>query len=574
MQNRAFDTPDLQFGGISFTGATPPDPAGDAGPNHYIQVTNDGAGGSAVQIFDKAGNAISATFGMDNLWTAGGACANGRGDPIVLYDSLADRWLLTEFASVGNHLCVYVSRTSDPVGGGWFLYDFPVPQFPDYPKYGVWPDAYYVSSNENVPAAYALDRLQMLNGAPATSQRFTGNRLAGFPFQAFIPSDTDGSTPPPAGSPNYFMRHRDDEAHGPFPADPSNDFLEIWEYHVDFANPGLSTFGLATTISVAEFDSDLCGLSSFFCFPQPGTGNTLDPLREVIMWRLQYRNFGTHETLVGNLVTDLDGTDHGGIRWFELRKTGGAWTLFQEGTHGPDDEHRWMGSIAMNSDGDIALGYSVSSSAVFPSIRYAGRLAGDPSGTLPQGEHSILEGTFSQTNTTRWGDYSAMSVDPADGCSFWYTNEYIEVQPGNQWGTEIARLRFSSCTGVPIVGAAATGASGLGVARCNNVTTGVQVSASTATGLFTWDCKAAGLAVTSGDLVSTLAVGRAFGGAATIGGSVRGATPQLAACRNLTTGQTVVVPLAPGDRAWDCEGAGLAVNPGDQILFFARSVAD
>jgi hypothetical protein len=165
------------------------------------------------------------------------------------------------------------------------------------------------------------------------------------------------------------------------------------------------------------------------------------------MWRLQYRNFGTHETLVGNFVTDVDGTDHGGIRWFELRKTGaGPWTLFQEGTYAPDTAHRWMGSVAMDKDGNIALGYSVSSNTVFPSIRYAGRLASDPPGTLPQGEVSVIEGTFSQTGPTRWGDYSAMVVDPADDCTFWYTNEYVATVSGN-WGTRIASFRFPSCAG-------------------------------------------------------------------------------------------------------------------------------
>ena len=200
--------------------------------------------------------------------------------------------------------------SSDPIAGGWFNYDFTTPNFPDYPKYAVWPDAYYVSSNEAGPsAAYALDRTNMLAGlAAAAPVRRTAPDLAGFGFQALIPSDLDGPAPP-AGSPNFFMRHRDDEVHNAGSNDPTQDFLEIWEFSVNFGTPADSTFTQVANIPVAEFDSDLCGLVSFFCFPQPGTATTLDPLREVIMWRLQYRNFGTHETLVGNFVTDVTGTD-------------------------------------------------------------------------------------------------------------------------------------------------------------------------------------------------------------------------------------------------------------------------
>jgi hypothetical protein len=440
---RDFSIPSLNIEGVPYTGVQPPDTIGEVGPNHYVQMVNSSVG-TQVIILDKSG-ATLASFALDSLWTAGGNCASGHGDPIVLYDRLADRWLFSEFADTGNHLCVYVSQSPDPVSGGWYLYDFPTPDFPDYPKYAVWPDAYYVSSNESSPAAYALEREQMLLGNAATSQRFTASGLAGFGFQALIPSDMDGITPPPAGSPNYFMRHRDDEVHNAGSNDPSEDYLEIWEFHVDWDTPANSTFGPAFNIAVTEFDSDLCGLTSFFCFPQPGTTNTLDPLREVVMWRLQYRNFDSHETLVGNLVTDVDGTDHGGIRWFELRKSGaGSWSLYQEGTFAPDAAHRWMGSIAMDASGNIALGYSVSdATSIYPSIRYVGRLAGDPLGTMPQGEYSIIAGSASQTSGTRWGDYSSMNVDPVDGCTFWYTNEYIPA--GGNWSTRIAAFKFPGC---------------------------------------------------------------------------------------------------------------------------------
>ncbi len=448
---RAYNPPDLNIAGIPFQGGVPPDTVGEVGPNHYIQMTN----ASVVQIFDKNGVSLVGPFVLDTLWTGGGACADGRGDPIVLYDHLADRWLMSEFATVGNHLCVYISQTDDPLTGGWFLYDFPTPNFPDYPKYAVWPDAYYVSSNETGPSAvYALDRTNMLAGNPATTQRFTAPDLAGFGFQALIPSDLDGP-PPPAGSPNYFMRHRDDEVHNAGSNVVGQDFLEIWEFSVDFTTPANSSFTQVANTPVAEFDSDLCGLVNFFCFAQPGTATTLDPLREVIMWRLQYRNFGGHETLLGNFVTDVTGGDQGGIRWFELRRSPpgfGGWGLFQEGTYAPDTDNRWMGSIAMDRGGNVALGYSVSSAATFPSIRYTGRLAGDAAGMMTQPEVTAIAGANSQTTTTRWGDYSSMNVDPVDDCTFWYTNEFVGA--GGLWATQIVRFDIPNpsdvdCDGVP-----------------------------------------------------------------------------------------------------------------------------
>jgi subtilisin-like proprotein convertase family protein len=417
------------------------------GRKYYIQMVNHPSG-SSLSIYDKDDGSLVVGPTVLSTLASNGACTNGNGDPVVLFDHLADRWLLSEFAdpSLGNHLCVYISKTADPVTGGWFVYDFETPNFPDYPKYGVWPDAYYVTSNESGPSpVYALDRANMLTGAPAFFQRFTAPDLNGFQFQALIPADLDGAIPPPGGSPHYSMRHRDDEVHNPGSNNPTRDFLEIWEFQVDWINPGNTTFTGPINIPIAEIDSDLCGLVSLDCFPQPGTGETLDPLREVIMWRLQYRNFGTHQALVGNLVTDVDSTDHGGIRWFELRKAGGGvWSLFQEGTYAPDSDNRWMGSIAMDAAGNIALGYSVSGSSTFPSIRYTGREAADAPGTMPAGEFVILNGPGS-SSVNRWGDYSSMNVDPDDQCTFWYTNQF--AQSSGRWATQIARFKFDSCRG-------------------------------------------------------------------------------------------------------------------------------
>jgi len=441
--NPDFLTPILSFNGQGFTGVNPPDTVGDVGANHYIQMIN-GGGGALFTIHDKtSGAVISGPTNLDSLGS--GSCSNGFGDPVVLYDRDADRWMLSEFSSSGNRLCVYVSLTSDPIGGGWCNYDFTATNFPDYPKYAAWPDAYYVGSNENSPAAYAFDRANMLTCTTARPiQRFTAPQLGGFGFQALTPSDLDGADLPPAGSPAYFLRHNDDEAHGG--STPGQDFLQIFEFDVDFVTPGNSSFTGPFNVGMSEIDSSLCGLFSFSCFDQPGGGSDLDPLREVVMWRSQYRNFGSHETLVGNLVTDVNGNDHGGIRWYELRKSGGgAWTLFQEGTYAPDSADRWMGSAAMDAAGNIAVAYNVvdDTDNVFPGLRYVGREAGDPAGTLPVGEVSLVEGS-ARNNSNRYGDYSSLNVDPEDDCTFWFTGEH---NPGGSWSTRIGKFRFDSCGG-------------------------------------------------------------------------------------------------------------------------------
>lgn len=438
---RAFGTTLLNFAGQGFTGVNPPDTVGDVGPNHYVQGVNSSAG-SVIRVFNKAGGTLS-TFTLDTLGS--GNCAIGAGDPIVVYDQLANRWLLSEFSDAGNQLCVYISTGPNPLGT-YHNYAFTAPSFPDYPKYAVWPDAYYVSSNEESSAVYALDRAKMLTGAAATMQRFTAPDLGAFSFQALLPADSDGATAPPAGAPGIFMRHNDDEAHSPTSAVSGADFLEIWEFDVNWTAPVNSTFTNTLAIPIAEIDSELCGYTAFLCFPQLGSGTTLDPLREVIMFRLAHRNFGTHETLLGNLVTDVNGADRGGIRWFELRRAtpgAGAWTLYQEGTYAPPDgQSRWMGSIAMDGAGNIALGYSASGPDNYPSIRYTGRTPADLGGTLPQGETIIQAGTGAN-NSNRWGDYSAMSVDPADDCTFWHTNMYSLAS--TNWATRIASMRFDDC---------------------------------------------------------------------------------------------------------------------------------
>ena len=449
-EGRTFSSSSLNFDGMGFTGVYPPDPVGDVGRDYYIQMVN-GAGGSQFAVYNKADGSLAAgPFVLDSIGSGLAPCELGFADPIVLYDHLAGRWLLSEISSAGNTMCVYISKTSDPIGGGWFVYAFSMPTFPDYPKYGVWPDAYYVSTNQDPPAAHALERTQMLQGLPATYQTLTALPLSGFAIQALTPADLDGDEPPPPGAPGIFMRHYDTEAHGP-PGVPV-DMLELYQFHVDWGTPANSTFAFSAIINVSEFDSDLCGLTfPRECFEQPGSTVLLDPFREVIMWRLVYRNFGTHESLIGNFVTDVTGADNGGIRWFEVRRQpAGAglrgmsyWNLHQEGTYiaGELTLNHWMGSIAMDGAGNIALGCNVVNSAVYPGLRLDGRLWSDPLGVMTNGATPIAEGAGANPNS-RYGDYNALTLDPVDDCTFWFTGEY---NPTSSWGTRIATFRFDRC---------------------------------------------------------------------------------------------------------------------------------
>jgi hypothetical protein len=435
----------LNFDAQNFTGVNPPDTVGDVGPNHYIQMINHSSGSSFI-VYSKTGAVLAGPIILDTLG-APAPCNAGLGDPIVLWDPMANRWLLSEFSSSGNRLCVYISQTADPVSGGWFAYAFQAPSFPDYPHYAVWPDAYYVGTNEgNAPPAYALDRVRMLAGQPATSQRLTAPGLPGFGFEMLMPADLDGPTAPPAGAPAVFLRHRDDEGHSP-PGDPTRDFIELFEFHVDWVTPSNSTLTGPISIPVAEFSSDICDLNSFNCIVQP-SGPLLDPLHQMFMYRAQYRNFGTHQTITGNFSEDADG-DGGGDplqraapRWLELRKTTGGWVLQQEGTFSPDTTSRWNGASAMDESGNFAVVYNVASSSVFPGVRVAGRLVSDPPGTF-RTEAVVVPGVVSNASG-RYGDYAALSVDPADECTFWYTGMY---NPTAQWRTRIATFRFDACGG-------------------------------------------------------------------------------------------------------------------------------
>ncbi len=427
LDNNTLATPLLTFEGVdNLCGCSPPDTVGDVGPNHYVQMVNS----TVFNVYDKDGNVLVANRNLNDLWTSGGCSTSSNGDPIVVYDGLSDRWLLAQFSN-GNGMCVALSQTGDP-GGAYYGYEFTTPSFPDYFKISVWPDAYYVSANESSYSALALDRSKMLLGQAATYIRFAGQT------NLLMPADVDGPTAPPANAPGLFYTFKDNSFHG------GTDRIELFAFDPDFVTPGNSTFTLIQTINPASFTYTVCGFFNLDCIPQAGTGNTVDAVSEWPMWRLAYRNFGDHQTLLGNFAVDV-GSDRSGIRWFELRNTSGTWSLFQEGTYSfADNIHRWMGSIAMDGDGNIALGYSRSSTSLNPSIYYATRLATDPLGTFGP-EELMFEGTGSQTSSNRWGDYSALSIDPADDCTFWYTQEYYPSNSGNNWNTRVGKFILPSC---------------------------------------------------------------------------------------------------------------------------------
>jgi hypothetical protein len=258
-----------------------------------------------------------------------------------------------------------------------------------------------------------------------------------------LPSHLNGATRPPSGSPNYLV-----EVEGPL-FDPSfrSDRLQVWKFRPDFANPSNSTFSGPTVLEIDHFDPLLCGPNPFeqFCVPQPGTDTTVDALPDRLMYRNNYRRIGDRESLVFNQTVD-GGEDVAGIRWYEVRIDGGTPRLHQQGTFSPDSTYRWMGSANMDGAGNIAVGYSASSESVYPSLRYAARRPSDPLGSLGQGEGVLFAGTGSQTDPARWGDYSTLSIDPSDDCTFWYVNQYYATSSDFNWRSRIATFTLPGCS--------------------------------------------------------------------------------------------------------------------------------
>lgn len=444
-------SPTVSFDAISATGYTPPDTVGDVGPSHYVQMVN-----TSYAVYNKSGALVAGPYAINTLWSGfGGACqTENSGDPVVLYDQFADRWLLMQFTSAGPtyYLCLALSTSGDPTGTFYRWAVSTGTHFPDYPKLGVWNDAYLASTRDFDPGfvgvgVYALNRTQMLAGnpSPLIVAMNTGTSPAYAMGDGLQPVDIDGFTLPPTGSPAYYIGSQDNG--GPYAA-PS-DALNVWKFAYNFQDPPSSSLLLTDTIAVTAFDSMLAACSGRSCVPQPGTANKVDHqgYRQRVLHRAAYRNFGTYESIVTN--QSIEASAISGIRWWELRSPNASPFVYQEGTYAPgatDGIHRWFGSFAQDKYGNAALGYSVSDgTSTYPGIRYTGRLVTDTLGQLPQGEGTIVSGGGSQTGSQRWGDYSSMNVDPVDDCTFWYTTEYYATSSSGGWKTRVGAFKFPGC---------------------------------------------------------------------------------------------------------------------------------
>lgn len=491
-------------------GVVPPDTVGDVGPRDYVQWVN-----LSLAVYDKATGAPR--YGPVNgntLWQGfGGVCeTTNQGDPFVAYDRQADRWVLMQFAFTVKggsdappfRLCVAVSRTGDPTGA-YNRYEFNVggdTTFPDYPKLGVWNDAYYVTTNNFSGSkflgagTYALDRTSMLAGAPA---KFAGSQLSSS-YGGLLPADADGAMPPPAGTPGYFAGIDSSATTG------AGSTLQVWRMHPDFSGPSATaTVTGPVSITVPEYRFAWGCSSRPDCVPQKGTTRRLDTLADRLMNRLQYRNFGDHESLVAvqNVNVGSGSTDVAGERWYELRDPGAATpTIRQSGTYAPADGlSRWMGSAALDGYGNLALAYSASGPNDFPSIRYTGQLAGTPLGQMSEGEQTLQAGSGSQTGYPRWGDYSSLTVDPVDDSTFWYTNEYYTTSSTSAWHTRIASFKLVRTP--PVTLAAPADGSGTGASPSFTGVASTAAGDSSSVTAKVW----AGTS-TSGAPVQTLTTGR------------------------------------------------------------------
>jgi hypothetical protein len=466
-------SPSHNFDGVnaatSLSGLIPPDAHGDVGPNLYIQSVN-----SSIQIFSKSGSSIAGPTTFNSFFSALGAStpcgtSHNAGDGFVFYDHLASRWVVTDFAFnsfPGNSFyeCVGVSKTSDPVAGGWWLYALQVdssnPSFlGDYPKLALWPDAYYLSVNlfsSNVSfdgvRVYALNRSAMLNGTGAPNPSAVAFSISPATLgdaYSLVPATFRTGSPPPAGRPEYFLA-----INSSLNAGTLENQIFAWRFHVDFVTPGNSTFGVGAAhtpngaITVNDFVDAFTNTTAIV--PQPPGSPSLDSLGDRMMSPVVYQNLsGTESLWASHTVNNNEnGTGPTAIRWYQFNVTGSAIpaTAAQQQTfdNGADGLWRWMPSIAADTQGNMSIGYSVSGFTMDPAIRYAGRLGSDPLNSLAQGEAELIAGGGHQ-NASRWGDYSALAVDPSDNCTFWHTNEYYPSTSSSNWSTRIGSFRFPSC---------------------------------------------------------------------------------------------------------------------------------
>jgi hypothetical protein len=446
-------TPNLTFLGLDFAtwgAGRPPDTNGDVGPTYYIETVN-----TSIGIYNKAGGPPVAAFTFDTLMSQGNfgnLCdTDNFGDPVVLYDTFEDRWIITDFAfqldgsfnvinPPGAFQCFAASKSGDPVSGGWNFYSINTTGgLGDYPKLGIWPDGLYMSVNmfdyaaagsfQN-PRVYAFNKAQMYAGAPSVQSVSFDAPAADF---TLLPSNARLQTgTPPAGRPNLFAS-----------VWQFTNAVTVYKFHVDWNSISTSTFtGPDIVIAPASW------IVPPNTVPAQG-GNNNDTLAIRLMMQNQYTNLAGVESLWdSHTVRNPTTVGVSAVRYYQTTVTGGtvAAATTQAATHAPDTINRYMPSLAVDRAGNMALGYSASTATLFPAIRYAGRLSTDPVNTLPLTESSLIEGTGSQNTSTRWGDYSAMSLDP-NGCTFWYTNEYF-ITTGANWQTRVGSFNFSPCTPV------------------------------------------------------------------------------------------------------------------------------
>lgn len=419
----------------------PPDTNGAVGATQVVEWVN-----TSFEVFNKGGGAIKGPVAGNQLFQALGAthpCAmNNDGDPIAQYDKLNNRWILAQFSIThgkrdGFFECVAVSQTNDATGA-FNVYAFRQPNVNDFPKIGIWTTGYFVTydilngNGFQGPRICGMDGAAMRAGKAATQQCFQlGSR-----FGSILPSDIDGTTAPAAGTDPYFVSF-------------GTNLLHVWREHVDFANRANAKLTGPINTKVASFSEACQGHVDSVCIPQPDTTQRLDSVGNVLNYRLAFRIFADgHQALVANHSVNPPGGQVSGVRWYELRPsaTTDGLDVFQQGTFSPaDGVNRWLASIAQDKVGNIVAGYSVSSGSVFPGIRFAFRTAADHAGMLGS-EIPIVFGTGSQLRKfDRWGDYSALSVDPVDDCTFWYFNEYIPTSGTYNWHTRITSLKLSNC---------------------------------------------------------------------------------------------------------------------------------
>jgi hypothetical protein len=408
-----------------------PDTNGAAGDTQYVQFINDD-----FAVFDKKTGALIAgpTSGTAFWATLGGTCAEApQGDIVAKYDQIANRWLMLqfEFQEDPYQTCVAVSQTDDATGA---YYEYALSfgeNFPDYPKISVWPDAYYMTANNFETNGFAaevcaLDRTAMLTGGAMSAQCFLNSDES-----SFLPSDMDGNGIAEQGEP-AFITALYDSSH-----------LHLFKFHVDFSNPSNSTFTGPTTITVATY-SPACDEND--CIPQPSPGVGLETLSDRLMFRLAYRSFSDHESLLVTHDVTPSNAQAAGLRWYEIRDPNGTPTVFQQGTYSNNKASLWMGSIASDKNGNFALGFSASNSTnLFPSIGVTGRLKSDPAGTMRN--PLVIKKGSGVEEYYRWGDYSDMEIDPVDDCTFWYTTEYVKttIGGGNNWSSQITNFKVPSC---------------------------------------------------------------------------------------------------------------------------------